>query len=423
MADIITPSDLSSDDVDVIDIPWGKPSSYFSNLNASVSELSQFPRAQIASPTEKVSLRLLIIPCDHPPTSFAELLSVRSLRLAGASTLRDKHYLQVQRNTSGSACHLQAPARFLLQTPVDDDTFFSLAIKSNESKFSRFNGCFFCSGVEIPRFSTALKGEVIPLDWKDSDMPLAIIPLIILKHHVLMTTSKLESLMKEVGAIESRMSGADRLTLDFDDIILKLHLCNKNLVDLERRWRFESHLADTIRDFIKVTLLSRNWEIITTNSEKLKNDLAMQSRLDASEYDLNVLPRRITNQFTTIFNLIAQRDTKATIELATSSQKLAEAALRDSSSMKTIAAMTLIFLPGTFVCSFFSMTFFDWRASPETSVVTSLWVYFAVAVPFTIVVVLCWIAWTWKSRQEVGRGEKERATILPLFRKKALKTV
>lgn len=53
---------------------------------------------------------------------------------------------------------------------------------------------------------------------------------------------------------------------------------------------------------------------------------------------------------TQVYNLVAQRDTRATHDLARDSAKIAEATLRDSSSMKTIAAMTLIFLPATFVC-------------------------------------------------------------------------
>ena len=49
------------------------------------------------------------------------------------------------------------------------------------------------------------------------------------------------------------------------------------------------------------------------------------------------------------FNLASQGDNKVNIEIAKISKKIAEATLRDSSSMITIATMTMIFLPGTFV--------------------------------------------------------------------------
>jgi hypothetical protein len=41
---------------------------------------------------------------------------------------------------------------------------------------------------------------------------------------------------------------------------------------------------------------------------------------------------------------------RASVNLAAASQKIAEDALRDSTAMKTIAVMTLIFLPATFLC-------------------------------------------------------------------------
>jgi hypothetical protein len=49
-----------------------------------------------------------------------------------------------------------------------------------------------------------------------------------------------------------------------------------------------------------------------------------------------------------IFNLIAREDTAATI-------RLAEAAKRDTSSMKTLAVMTMAFLPATFLATVFAM--------------------------------------------------------------------
>ena len=46
---------------------------------------------------------------------------------------------------------------------------------------------------------------------------------------------------------------------------------------------------------------------------------------------------------------LAQKDTEASLELAVTSTKIATAAKRDSSSMKVIALLTTLFLPGAFV--------------------------------------------------------------------------
>ena len=50
-----------------------------------------------------------------------------------------------------------------------------------------------------------------------------------------------------------------------------------------------------------------------------------------------------------IYSLIAQRDSILNLQVANGSNALADAARRDSSAMKTIAVLTILFLPGTFV--------------------------------------------------------------------------
>ncbi len=44
-----------------------------------------------------------------------------------------------------------------------------------------------------------------------------------------------------------------------------------------------------------------------------------------------------------------QKDNLTDIEVAADSRSIAQASKRDSSAMKTIAVLTMVFLPGTFV--------------------------------------------------------------------------
>lgn len=46
---------------------------------------------------------------------------------------------------------------------------------------------------------------------------------------------------------------------------------------------------------------------------------------------------------------MAQKDAKVNIELATTSALIAKETKKDGSSMKTIAVLTMFFLPGTFL--------------------------------------------------------------------------
>lgn len=58
--------------------------------------------------------------------------------------------------------------------------------------------------------------------------------------------------------------------------------------------------------------------------------------------------------------------------------------------MKTIAAITMIFLPGTFVSSVFGLPFFhdsDW------------WLYIVITLPLTVLVIVIW--WVWISRRNL----------------------
>lgn len=64
--------------------------------------------------------------------------------------------------------------------------------------------------------------------------------------------------------------------------------------------------------------------------------------------------------------------------------------------MRTLAAVTVFFLPGTFVAAFFSMPLFHWDAQTgalSTVVSGRFWVYWAVTGPLTLVTITLWLVW------------------------------
>ncbi|KUJ07848.1 uncharacterized protein LY89DRAFT_691534 [Mollisia scopiformis] len=79
---------------------------------------------------------------------------------------------------------------------------------------------------------------------------------------------------------------------------------------------------------------------------------------------------------------------------------IATAAGQDSSQMRSIALVTMVFLPGTFFATLFSMTFFNWNASGDGSIVVSsyLWIYFLVTGVFTVATLLIW--WCFLGRRQ-----------------------
>ena len=82
---------------------------------------------------------------------------------------------------------------------------------------------------------------------------------------------------------------------------------------------------------------------------------------------------------------MTHEDARINAQLAKASRDFAEAAHRDSSSMKTIAIMTMAFLPATSFAALFSLPSFSKSAHAE------LWVYWALTIPTTIMVFLVWI--------------------------------
>ncbi|KAK5997638.1 hypothetical protein PT974_03002 [Cladobotryum mycophilum] len=100
-----------------------------------------------------------------------------------------------------------------------------------------------------------------------------------------------------------------------------------------------------------------------------------------SEYDEFI--REITNVMEAMnlavqleLNNASRKDTRINQQISATSLEVAEMTRNDGSLMKSIAILGMIFLPATFVSTFFSMGFFQWKnGSSKGSVSRDLWVY------------------------------------------------
>ncbi|ROW12390.1 hypothetical protein VMCG_00791 [Cytospora schulzeri] len=96
--------------------------------------------------------------------------------------------------------------------------------------------------------------------------------------------------------------------------------------------------------------------------------------------------KRLLNEIQLAYNIVAQYDAGISVEIG-------HAARSDSAAMKTISFVTLAFLPPTFISTIFSMSFFDYSVDSGWTVSGKFWVYWAFAVPITIVSFLVWKYW------------------------------
>jgi hypothetical protein len=110
-----------------------------------------------------------------------------------------------------------------------------------------------------------------------------------------------------------------------------------------------------------------------------------------------------------IFNLLARGDAQSNLTIA-------KATMHDSMSMKTIAVMTMIFLPGTFFAALFAVPSLRW--DQPTVIGSRFWVYWTVTIPTTILVFIIWLAvnqWgkLWGQVEERSRkvGRKRMTTM------------
>lgn len=114
-----------------------------------------------------------------------------------------------------------------------------------------------------------------------------------------------------------------------------------------------------------------------------------------NEYHEMISESMLTMEGLTLATQVAH--TRANMEIAEKTKK-------DGGQMKSIAVLTMVFLPGTFFATFFSMSFFKWDDPPEGEVASpKLWVYFLVTVIFTSLTLAIYRWWSKKQSGKVTR--------------------
>ncbi|RMJ16564.1 hypothetical protein CDV36_003725 [Fusarium kuroshium] len=118
-----------------------------------------------------------------------------------------------------------------------------------------------------------------------------------------------------------------------------------------------------------------------------------------------------SSQLQIVYNLVAQRDNKNNYEMARISLEISRTAKDDSFAMFALAVMSILFLPGAFIATLFSMDLFDWSAEDGKRVINSrFWTYWAIALPLTLIVLIGWLSWL-KMHQ---KNEDQKRRIFPM---------
>lgn len=192
--------------------------------------------------------------------------------------------------------------------------------------------------------------------------------------HVAATTQTFSEIARRVAGIEATLTQPYKYTddeLNFAAMTQTLHSLESELITLRNRSAFERGVIKSIEDayYPEKQKLGVYRQVVDMTG-------LSKSRLDARDPQVATVSKSIENQKTMvrcpphhhtgtgavcsncvqIFNLSLQRNQyetlrirQANVEIAKSSEKLAEASMRDAASMRVIAIATLCFLPPTAV--------------------------------------------------------------------------
>ncbi|SMQ55397.1 unnamed protein product [Zymoseptoria tritici ST99CH_3D7] len=151
-----------------------------------------------------------------------------------------------------------------------------------------------------------------------------------------------------------------------------------------------------------------------TASSILADMLRQRSLLYGFHLRCQATEARLKNEIALVFHIAAQHESML-------AQQIAQAAKEDSRAMKTISVLGLVFLPGTFVSSLFSMSFFNFNPSdslsssqsadePTWCISDRFWIYWVVTLPITAITIAWWFYWQRRLVQKSHAGEGGNAS-------------
>ncbi|KAJ5970424.1 uncharacterized protein N7479_000342 [Penicillium vulpinum] len=243
--------------------------------------------------------------------------------------------------------------------------------------------------------------------------------------HVLSTRStELDNLVKLLLWIETQLHQGSIFEITdsdrFSKYVQMLHKMSRSLITLEHNnQRDTSNIDHLLHDHSRLGRLARRHrseaKIDPVCHDRVRDDLlALRDFCDDRHRRILNLHQRTNNFITLLYNLITGHDSTVNLQIATQSARIARDARKDSMSMKIIAAVTLIYLPATFVCSLFGTNLVAFDTSSEggepSFVVSSLWwLYLAFAVPLTMLTMFGF--WLWRRFRETPKQGQEKSPV------------
>jgi Mg2+ and Co2+ transporter CorA len=206
----------------------------------------------------------------------------------------------------------------------------------------------------------------------------------------------------------------------------------RDVVDLDRAMKILTGMSDVCAGISAVCMMQYSFiEVLSSflskwdpegsnpQSRRMGNVLdTFKQLLRGIESKIVYSKTSVQGQIQTIYTLISQRESRSQVELAKISRRLAELTQNDSTHMRIIAGVTLVFLPATFMATFFSTTFFDFKPSKEDYVSRWIWLYCLLTICLTVAILGLW----WYSLRSMRKKTKMALRRRSELKEKALRS-
>ncbi|KAI0551037.1 hypothetical protein F4679DRAFT_540059 [Xylaria curta] len=259
--------------------------------------------------------------------------------------------------------------------------------------------------------------------WLEEDLrqlrPLAtnpfLLPTLICQRHTEAITTTLRKTWTEFhrleissGQTDFRMVGVEHLGR-CDDPRLPVAILGVLRVVIALKTYIKVHIitVNAVKDELEAfpwhTLPESEWARAEEQNKLIIKHLGwIITSMKITEVQVEHLRQRADVQATAINNILAQRDNETNRIMVEASTSIAHDTRRDSSAMKSIAILTLIFLPATFTATYFS-------TPAVVALGPSQGFYWAITSALTVVVILAWITFFYGwvvTRLPLARGFK-----------------
>ncbi|PSN71711.1 hypothetical protein BS50DRAFT_234525 [Corynespora cassiicola Philippines] len=201
--------------------------------------------------------------------------------------------------------------------------------------------------------------------------------------------------------------------IDFDGATKQLHRLSRDLNTIGQDCRdFDAQLGflnKTYHKYMNKLQDSKNNWRVDKSRDMGETFEALKSQCDNCARWAVVYRERTNIRINLLFHLANQRESRTNTEIAASTAKVAEQTRRDSASMITIAAVTMFFLPGTFISAILSTTFFEF-GDDRLQVSKQWWILPVVTIPLMMVVFAVWLGWHY-FKFRIRDGERIRKNV------------